>query len=58
MGEFALALRRSKFVPDADIAHAAEEAQKFLGDDANGERAEFLLLLRRAATLRRRSDAE
>ena len=52
--EFALALRGSRFAPGASIEHAAAEAQKFLGEDANGERAEFLLMLRRAAELRKK----
>ncbi|MBE6372171.1 MAG: DUF3520 domain-containing protein [Lentisphaerae bacterium] len=54
VAEFGLALRNSKFAPDASIDHAAAEAQKNLGDDVNGDRAEFLLLLRRAAELRRK----
>ena len=52
--EFALALRNSRFAPGASIEHAAAEAQKYLGEDANGERAEFLLMLRRAAELRKK----
>ena len=52
--EFALALRNSRFAPEASVEHAAAEAQKFLGEDANGERAEFLLMLRRAAELRKK----
>ena len=52
--EFALTLRTSRFAPLASFEHAAAEAQKFLGDDANGERAEFLLMLRRAAELRKK----
>ncbi|MBQ7695164.1 MAG: DUF3520 domain-containing protein, partial [Lentisphaeria bacterium] len=52
--EFALALRDSRFAPRASIEHAAAEAQKYLGDDASGERAEFLLMLRRAAELRKK----
>lgn len=52
VAEFGLALRGSKFAPSAEIEHAAAEAQKYLGEDKNGERAEFLLMLRRAAELR------
>ena len=52
--EFALALRGSRFAPGASVEHAAAEAQKYLGDDATGERAEFLLMLRRAAELRKK----
>ena len=52
--EFALALRGSRFAPGASFEHAAAEAQKYLGEDANGERAEFLLMLRRAAELRKK----
>lgn len=53
VAEFALALRNSSFAPEASFEHAAKEAQKHLGEDANGDRAEFLLLVRRAAELRR-----
>ncbi len=58
VAEFGLALRNSRFAPAATLEHAAQEAQKHLGDDANGDRAEFLLLARRAAELRRECDAE
>lgn len=54
VAEFGLALRNSKFAPDVSIDHAAAEAQKNLGDDVNGDHAEFLHLLRRAAELRRK----
>ena len=53
VAEFALALRGSKFAPDAAPDHAAKTAQRYLGEDPNGERAEFLLMLRRAAKLRK-----
>ena len=53
VAEFGLALRHSEFARGAAIEHAAQEAQKYLGEDRSGERAEFLLLLRRAAELRR-----
>ena len=53
VAEFGLALRGSGFAPGAAIDHAASEAQKHLGEDVTGDRAEFLLLLRRAAELRR-----
>jgi Ca-activated chloride channel family protein len=53
VAEFGLALRKSEYAPGAAIEHAAREAQKYLGEDRSGERAEFLLLLRRAAELRR-----
>ena len=56
VAEFALALRCSRFAPAASAKHAAETAQKFLGEDPRGERAEFLLMLRRAAELRRKTD--
>ena len=53
VAEFGLALRGSGFAPGAAIEHAAAEAQKYLGEDVDGDRVEFLLLLRRAAELRR-----
>ncbi|MBO4304708.1 MAG: von Willebrand factor type A domain-containing protein, partial [Lentisphaeria bacterium] len=51
VAEAGLALRHSRFAPDCALEHAAGEAQKFLGEDRSGERAEFLLLLRRASEL-------
>ena len=54
VAEFGLALRESEFAPHADPKHAAELAQKHLGDDADGSRAEFLLMVRRAMELRRK----
>ena len=53
VAEFGLALRDSKFAPEASVAHAAQEAQKYLGEDRNGDRAEFLLLARRSVELGR-----
>ena len=53
VAEFGLALRKSKFAPEATFDHAAKEAQQHLGEDKNGDRTEFLLLLKRAAELRR-----
>ena len=58
VAEFGLALRNSRFAPGADIDHAAKVARKYLGEDPDGDRAEFLLLLRRAAALRREPDVE
>lgn len=54
VAEFGLALRGSEAAPEASFDHAAGEAQKYLGEDPGGERAEFLLMLRRAAELRRK----
>ena len=54
VAEFGLALRESEFAPGADPKHAAKLAQANLGDDADGSRAEFLLMARRAAKLRRK----
>ena len=53
VAEFGLALRGSKFAPKAAVKHAAKEGQKYLGKDPEGERIEFLLMLRRAAELRK-----
>ena len=54
VAEFGLALRGSKFAPKAAINHAAKEGLKYLGKDKGGERIEFLLMLRRAAELRKK----
>jgi len=53
VAEAALALRNSRFAPEASLDHAAAEAQKHLSCDPDGARAEFLLLLRRASGLHR-----
>jgi len=47
VAEFGLALRHSQAAPGVSAEHAAQEAQKYLGEDADGERAEFLLMCRR-----------
>ena len=56
VAEAALALRESRFASKASLDHAAEEALKYTGKDAEEDekRAEFLLLLRRAFNLRSR----
>lgn len=54
VAEFGLALRGSRFAPGADMGHAVREARKYLGDDPNGDHAEFLLMLRRAEELRKK----
>ena len=51
VAETALKLRRSPFAGDADYARAAKRAQTALGDDADGQRAEFLLLIHRIQEL-------
>ena len=51
VAETALRLRRSPYAGDADYARAAKRAQTALGDDADGHRAEFLLLIRRMQEL-------
>ena len=53
VAEAGLALRHSDFAPDTSLEHAAKQAQQHLGEDPSGDRAEFLLLLRRAAELSR-----
>ena len=51
VAETALKLRRSPYAGDADYARAAKRAQTALGDDNEGQRAEFLLLIHRAQEL-------
>ena len=51
VAETALKLRRSPYAGDADYARAAKRAQTVLGDDADGQRAEFLLLIHRIQEL-------
>ena len=51
VAETALRLRRSQYAGDADYARAAKRAQASLGDDADGRRAEFLMLIRRVQEL-------
>ena len=51
VAEAALKLRRSPYAGDADYARAAKRAQTALGDDADGQRAEFLLLIHRIQEL-------
>jgi len=53
VAEAGLALRSSAFAPAASLKHAAKQAQQHLGEDPSGDRAEFLLLLRRATELSR-----
>ena len=51
VAETALKLRRSPYAGNADYARAAKRAQTALGDDADGQRAEFLLLIHRIQEL-------
>ncbi len=51
VAETALKLRRSPYAGDADYARAAKRAQTALGDDTDGQRAEFLLLIHRIQEL-------
>jgi Ca-activated chloride channel family protein len=51
VAEFALRLRRSPFAGDANYDRAVKRAQTALGDDADGQRAEFLLLIHRVQEL-------
>ena len=51
VAETALKLRRSRYAGDANYERAAKRAQAALGDDADGHRAEFLLLIRRMQEL-------
>ena len=51
VAETALKLRRSPVAGDADYARVAKRAQTALGDDADGQRAEFLLLIHRIQEL-------
>ena len=51
VAEFGLSLRRSKFAPKTTFGNAAKRIQANLGDDPSGSRAEFLLIVKRAAEL-------
>ena len=51
VAEFALRLRHSPFAGDANYDRAVKRAQTALGDDADGQRAEFLLLIHRIQEL-------
>ncbi len=51
VAETALKLRRSRYAGDANYERAAKRAQTALGDDADGQRAEFLLLIHRIQEL-------
>ncbi len=51
IAETALRLRRSSYAGDANYERAAKRAQTALGDDADGQRAEFLLLIHRIQEL-------
>ena len=51
VAETALKLRRSSYAGDANYERAAKRAQTALGDDADGQRAEFLLLIHRIQEL-------
>lgn len=51
IAETALRLRRSSYAGDANYGRALKRAQTALGDDADGQRAEFLLLIHRIQEL-------
>ena len=51
IAETALRLRRSPYAGDANYGRALKRAQTALGDDADGQRAEFLLLIHRIQEL-------
>ena len=51
VAETALKLRRSSYAGDANYGRALKRAQTALGDDADGQRAEFLLLIHRIQEL-------
>ncbi len=51
VAEFALLLRDSEYKGQADFGNLAKRAKKFLGEDENGARVEFLLMVRNAAEL-------
>ncbi len=51
VAEFALLLRDSEYKGQADFGSLAKRAKKFLGEDENGARVEFLLMIRNAAEL-------
>ena len=51
VAETSLKLRRSSYAGDANYERAAKRAQTALGDDADGQRAEFLLLIHRIQEL-------
>lgn len=51
VAETVLRLRRSPYAVDANYGRALKRAQTALGDDADGQRAEFLLLIHRIQEL-------
>jgi len=51
VAEYGLLLRHSKFAGNASFDHALETASNALGSDLNGNRTEFLDLVRKAARL-------
>ncbi len=51
VAEFALLLRDSEYKGKADFESLAKRAKSFLGEDPNGARVEFLLMVRNAAEL-------
>ncbi len=51
VAETALRLRRSPYAGDANYGRALKRAQTALGDDADGQRSEFLLLIHRIQEL-------
>jgi Ca-activated chloride channel family protein len=53
VAEFGMLLRGSPALGDASFRSASERARRFLGDDEQGYRAEFVRLVDRAAHLRR-----
>jgi Ca-activated chloride channel family protein len=56
VAEFGMLLRASGYVGTGSFASASDRARKFLGDDNDGYRGEFVQLIDRAATLRRVKD--
>ena len=57
IAEFGMLLRQSKYAGEGSFESAAARARKFLGKDADGDRAELVTLVERAARLRRSESA-
>ena len=53
IAEFGMLLRQSKYAGEGSFESAAARARRFLGKDADGDRAELVTLVERAASLRR-----
>ena len=51
VAEFGMLLRNSEFKGNADYASLRRRAQKFIGDDQDGKRAEFLNMVKVAEDL-------